>query len=91
MTPSLTESSSTGSFHCKDVAPSKEARAVAAAVRITSQASATLEDPPVALIPNSRATLPTTHRLALTRPKPSSASSSSGWKGRLATSMETFP
>ena len=91
ITPSLTDKSSIGSFHCNEAAPTRQARAVAAAVRTTSHASATLDEPPVALIPSSRASLPTTQRPALTRPKPSSASASSGWNGRLATSMATLP
>jgi hypothetical protein len=43
----------------------------------------TLDEPPVALMPSSRATLPTTQRPALARPKPSSRSVLRGWKGRL--------
>ena len=65
-----TGSSSTGSFHCSDAAPSSDARASQRPGGRTSQASATLDEPPVALMPSSRATLPTIQRLALTRPQP---------------------
>ena len=44
-----------------DAAPSSCARAVAAARRSTPQASATLDEPPVTLMPSSRAILATTH------------------------------
>ncbi len=44
-----------------DAAPSSCARAVAAARRSTSQASTTLDEPPVTLMPSSRAILATTH------------------------------
>ena len=49
-----------------EAAPTSRARAVAAARRSTSQASATHDEPPVTLMPSSRATFPTTQRLART-------------------------
>jgi hypothetical protein len=66
ITPLVTTISATGSFHCSDAAPSSEARAVAAARRTTSQASATVDEPPVALMPSSRATLPIIHSPSFT-------------------------
>ena len=54
-------SSPAGCFQAIDAAPTRRARAVAAARRSTSQASTTLDEPPVTLMPSSRAILATTH------------------------------
>ena len=91
MTPSATLSSSAGSFQRSEAAPSSCARAVAAARRSGSQASATLDEPPVRLRPSSRASLPTTQRPARTLRVSWPGSLSLGWKGRLPTRAATLP
>ncbi len=57
ITPSAMCRSAAGSFQCSDAAPSSWPRAVAAARRSGSHASAMLDEPPVALMPNSRLSL----------------------------------
>ena len=85
-------SSPAGCFQAIDAAPSKRARAVAAATRSTSQPSTTLDEPPVRLMPSSRATLATTHCPAFTGVVSRPGSRSRGWKyGRLGTIVATLP
>ena len=80
-----------GTFHCMAAADRSAARAAAAAMRKGSHASLMLDDPPVALMPNSRAILPTIHSPTLTLAGFSSPSDSSGWNGSDATNMLTLP
>ena len=67
ITPSFTLISCKDTFHWSAAAKHKLAFAVAAARRKCSHASFTDEEPPVALTPNSRATLPTIHSPLRTR------------------------
>jgi len=78
--PLATTSSLSGSFHAIDAAPSSRARAVAAAVRSSSQLSTTLDEPPVTLMPSSRAILATTHCPAFAGVVSLPGSVSRGWK-----------
>jgi len=91
ITPSLMTSSATGSFHRSEAAPSSCARAVAAARRSTSHASATVDEPPVMLMPSSRASLETIHCPVLTLRVSEPGSLSRGWKGSVPTKAATFP
>jgi hypothetical protein len=91
-TPSRTTSSPAGCFQAIDAAPSRRARAVAAARRSTSQPSTTLDDPPVTLMPSSRAILATTHCPAFAGVVSWPGSVSRGWKyGRPVTIVATLP
>jgi hypothetical protein len=73
-------------FHCSAAARSSIARATAPASRIGPQASFTLVEPPVNMMPSSRPTLAITHCTpCLMLPR------SSGWKGRFSRSTVRLP
>ena len=89
--PCLNTSSPTGNCHCAAAACAKLARALAAARRTGSQASATLDEPPVMIRPNSRPTLAVSHCAVLTVALRLPSSVCCGWNGKKASTAATLP